>query len=523
MENTAKSTYRKIQQPRREALFLVIRGVEVGLFAGLTAVLYRFLLQCAENGLMKVISTVRGNGLYTALWFGALILMGLFVAEVNRLEPDAAGSGIPTVSAELKGYVSPKWWRVILAKLVAGTMSVFAGMSLGREGPSVQLGGMAGKGAARMTKADITTERRMLSSGAGAGMSAAFNAPLAGTMFVLEELHHTFDKSLLCMSIVACAVADFTSKLFYGQDTVFQYDTVNFPLRKYWILLLMGAIIGVCGCFYNVVMELIQKAYRKIRLPQFVKMPAVFVLTGVVGFVMPEILCGGHSMSVILMRDRPELSYMLILLAAKFLFGAICFATGAPGGTLYPMCILGSYLGAVFGTAAIGLFGLDASLWEEFVVVGMAGLFSSIVRAPITGVVLVFELTGNMNNLLPLAAVSLLSYAVSELLGVTPFYEMLVEKLIAAEPEKAESHKSNEKVLRTIVVPVGSPVSRKRIMDIDWGKHCIVVSIERDGVSVTPKGDTRIKEGDELVILVSQRRFANDYERLDNLVKGKQL
>jgi H+/Cl- antiporter ClcA len=522
MESRKKSTYRKIEHHRIESVYLIIRGVEVGIFAGLIAVLYRFLLAGAEKGLMSLLASIRGSGLYTALWFAALAALGVFIAFVNRLVPDASGSGIPVVSGELKGYVSPNWWKVILAKLVGGTVSVFSGLSLGREGPSVQLGGMAGKGIARLTKADITTERRMLSSGAGAGMAAAFNSPLAGTMFVLEELHHTFDKSLLCMSIVACIVADYTSKLFFGQDTIFNYDSVNFPLRYYWILVLIGALLGLCGAAYNVIMSKAQDLYKKIKfIPDYIKMPCVFLISGGVGLVLPQVLCGGHSMSELLIRERPEISFMLLLLAAKFLFGAICFASGAPGGTLYPLCVIGAYLGAVLGTGSISLFGISPSLWEEFVVIGMAGFFASIVRAPITAVVLVFELTGNMKNLLPVAVVALISYATANLLGVKPFYEHLTEKLIFAGRAKPEFSSNEEKVLRTITVSVGSPVERKRIMDIDWGKHCIVVSLERDGVSVTPKGDTKIKEGDELVILVSQRRFAQDYERLDRLIKGE--
>lgn len=110
--------------------------------------------------------------------------------------------------------MNPSWWRIIIAKLAGSTASVFAGLSLGREGPSIQLGAMGAKGVARLTKADITTERRMISCGAGAGLAAAFNAPLAGIIFVLEEIQHTFDKSVLCMGLVAAVTADFISKLF---------------------------------------------------------------------------------------------------------------------------------------------------------------------------------------------------------------------------------------------------------------------------------------------------------------------
>ncbi len=520
MKEQKKATYRKIEYHRKESFFLLVRGVEVGIFAGLVSVLYRFMLEVAEEGTMKALDLIKGNTLYTALWFLILIAIGVIVYFVGKAEPYAMGSGIPVIAGELKGYASPSWWRVILAKLIGGTLSVFGGLSLGREGPSVQLGGMAAKGVARVTKADRTTERRMISCGAGAGMAAAFNAPIAGTMFVLEELHHTFDKSLLCMGIVSAVVADYTSKIFFGQDNIFNYESLTFPLRFYWILILFGLLLGVLGAAYNIVMLKLQDLYKAVKkIPQYVKLPAVFIISGVVGLFLPQVLCGGHSMVSYLINDRPDIKILLVLLIAKFLFGAICFACGAPGGTLYPMCILGSYIGAVFAYFAINGFGLDGAFWEEFVIIGMAGFFASIVRAPITGIILAFELTGNMSNLLPVAFVSLISYAIANLLGVTPFYEAMVEKLVRTEAE-APFNKEDEKIIKTYVVPVGSPLDRKRIMDVPWGKHCIVVSIERDGVSITPKGETKIKEGDELVVLVSQRRFADDNAKLEELING---
>lgn len=521
MRNKDKSTYRKIEYRRKESFFLIVRGLEVGVASGLIAVLYRFLLSFAEEHLMNVIEFVKEKPLRLVLWFAALVLVGLGVWALVKWEPQGGGSGIPQINGELKGHINPSWQRVILVKLIGGTASVFSGLSLGREGPSVQLGGMVAKGVARFTKADKTTELRMISCGAGAGMAAAFNAPLAGTMFVLEELHHTFDKSLLCMGIVSAITADYISKLFFGQNTVFNYDTVNFPLKYYWLLIIMGVLLGLCGASYNVVMGKAQDIFKKIKIPSSVKFISVFVVSGAVGLVFPQILCGGHSMEVILLRENPSVGYLLLLLSTKFLFGALCFASGAPGGTLYPLCILGAYMGAVFGSVSVNLFdAITPAMWEEFVVIGMAGLFASIVRSPITGIVLVFELTGNMNNILPLAVVSLISYATANFLGVTPFYEYLFEKIVGTEHKTPRFRETNEKVLETYTIPVGSPVARKKIMDIDWGRHCVIVSIERDGVSITPKGDTQIKEGDEIVALVSQRRFSRDIEKLEHLIKG---
>ena len=512
------NTIRKIEYKNKESFFLIIRGLEVGIVAGLVAVFYRFLLEYAEKYLNIIISTVKDSPSKIALWFIALAALGGFVAMLNKIEPMSSGSGIPQVAGEVKGVLTQNWWRVLLAKIVGGTVCVFSGLSLGREGPSVQLGGMAAKGIARATKADKTTELRMISCGAGAGMAAAFNAPLAGTMFVLEEIHHSLDKNILCMGIVSTITADYVSKLFFGQNTIFNYETVNFPLGYYWLLVLMGIVTGLCSVFYNVVMLKMQSIYKSIKkIPNYIKMPLVFVISGVVGLLLPQVLCGGHSMVALLINEHPSISMMLFLLAAKFLFGAFCFASGAPGGTLYPLCILGTYIGAVFGAVSINALGLDSSMWEEFVVIGMAGLFASIVRAPITAIILVYELTGNMNNILPLATVALISYATANLIGVQPFYETLLSNLTPSDSEKPKLFKRSEKIIKSYVIPLGSPLDGKKIKEVDWGRHSLIITVERGEESITPNGDVLLRAGDEIVFLVSQRRYAANINRLENL------
>ena len=520
MNSKEKTTIRKLRFGKTESIYLIIRGLEVGVASGLVCVLYRYALQFAESGLMSVLEFVKGSPEKIALWLVLLAALGVFVSYINKLEPDAAGSGIPQVSGEIRGYFSLKWWRVILAKLIGGTASVFGGLSLGREGPSVQLGGMAAKGVSRLTKSDKTTELRMISCGAGAGMAAAFNAPIAGTMFVLEELHRSFDKALLTMGIVSTITADYISKIFFGQSTIFKYDTSTLALRHYWLLIIMGAIFGISGASYNIIMVKSQKLFKKIKLPSPVKMALVFLVSGVVGLYMPQILCGGHSMANLLITERPELKMLIFLLLAKFVFGAFSFSSGAPGGTLYPLCILGAYLGAIFGNIAINTLGLKEVLFEEFVIIGMAGLFASIVRAPLTGIILVFELTGNMNSLLPIATVSFISYAVANVIGTAPFYSILFEKAIENADSLSPDSSSNEKVLQTFTIPVGSPINGKKIADIDWGKHCIIVSVERNETPITPKGDTVLKDGDILVMLISQRRFSQDLKRINHYLSG---
>lgn len=219
-------------------------------------------------------------------------------------------------------------------------------------------------------------------------------------------------------------------------------------------------------------------------------------------------------------RGTPRNRHNTGAFAAKFIFGAFSFCSGAPGGTLYPMCILGTYGGAAFAQAAISACGMDPSLWQDFAVLGMAGLFASIVRAPVTGIILVFEITGNINTLLPLAAVSLISYAVANTLGSTPFYTALLDR-ISEHGDAEKDAQKGEKVLKTYVIPTGSPAHGKLISELDWGKHCVIVSVERGDTPITPKGGTQLRAGDELVFMISQRRYAETCKKIENAINGK--
>ena len=252
MMKALEKTLKSVTENPKYIFQLTIQGMMVGIFAGLMVCLYRFLLAGSEHILRNYLNIIHGNVLYIILFFIALAVMGLLIDWLTKWEADSAGSGIPQVYAEVKGHMEANWAKVLLSKIVAGVLTALGGLSLGPEGPSVQIGGMAGKGIAKLFKGSKTDEIRLILVGSAVGITAAFNAPLAGVIFVFEEINHGFDKTLIFIALVSAIVSDFTSKMIFGQSTILNFPVLNIPLESFWILVILGFIIGVLGYIYNV-------------------------------------------------------------------------------------------------------------------------------------------------------------------------------------------------------------------------------------------------------------------------------
>ena len=504
-----------------KSLKAVGNGIVIGILAGLVAVLYRFLLGKGEVLLHYMGSWSKQSIFHGICWFVILGMISFVVAKLIKWEPMISGSGIPQISGEVKGYLNPSWWKILIAKIIGGTLCIIGGLSLGREGPSVQLGGMAGKGYAKATKQDETKEKQFISCGASAGLSAAFNAPLSGLMFSLEEIHKNFSSSVLVTTLIATVVADFVSKTVFGLNTVFGFELEKvLPLSHYPLLVLLGAILGMCGVIYNKVTLEIQSLYKKIPASKMeLRVIIPFFIAGVLGFLCPQVLAGGHTM-IELLEEKPGLLVLIFLLLLKFIFSAVCFGSGAPGGIFFPLLILGSYVGAIFGTISIEYFQVDASFMNNFIILSMAGLFTGIVRAPITGIILVTEMTGGFSHMLSLAVVSMVAYVVANLCHSEPIYDSLLSRILAGKKVK-EVKVNKKKMLLEFTVANGSPLIHQQIKDVDW-EDCLVVEIRRGEEEIITKGTTTIKRGDQLVFLVESNGLSNYHKKLSKLCSGEE-
>ena len=338
----------------------------------------------------------------------------------------------------MAGKLEQKWYRVMPAKFLGGFLCLLGGLALGREGPSIQLGAMAGKGISRGLDRGKTEEKFLLTCGAGAGLSAAFHAPLAGVMFSLEEVHKNFSVSALLSVMTASLTADFLATAVLGTDSIFQFTiTRELPVHFYWMVLGLGRFLEGAGAFYNWFTLKVQSLYdRATFLNSTGKILIPFFCAGVLGFTAPELLGSGHDLIERLTSVDMLLGTAVFLLVGRFLFSAVSFGSGAPGGIFFPLLVLGGYMGGIFAMAGIRLWGLDPVFLNNFVLLAMAGYFAAVVRAPLTGIILIFEMTGTLTQMLSLSVVSIVAYVTATLLGSRPIYESLLDRLLLRRGEK---------------------------------------------------------------------------------------
>ena len=514
-----EKTLKSVSENPKYIFRLTIQGVMVGIFAGLMVCLYRFLLAGSEHVLRDYLSIINGNIIYIVLFFIALAIMGLLVDFLTKWEADSAGSGIPQIYAEVKGHMEANWAKVLISKIVSGVLTALGGLSLGPEGPSVQIGGMAGKGIAKLFKGSKTDELRLILVGSAVGITAAFNAPLAGVIFVFEEINHGFDKTLVFIALVSAIVSDFISKIIFGQHTILNFPVLNIPLESYWMLVVLGIIIGMLGYVDNICMIKSSDFVGKLKIPSWLKFVLVFVVSGVVALLIPEISDGGHFMMDMLGVAIPSLGVLVLLLVLKYLFSMFSFSSGAPGGIFLPILVLGAYIGAIFGSIVVPAFGWQHELIYKFIIISMAGFFASTVRSPITGIVLLAEMSGSTESLVAMVIVSLIAYVVPTLLGNEPIYESLYDRLLLKKNREFVK-KPSKHVLSEYIVPLDCNYVNFKIKDIPFPKNAIVVSVIRNGKYVIPDEDFNIKYSDQIHVLTDVNDYPYVRQEIEKLFGG---
>jgi CIC family chloride channel protein len=488
-----------------------LRAGVTGLLAGGVAVVFGYLVKLADTlrgGLLSWAHTVPAGVL---LWPACAALLAMFAVWLTwRFAPEAGGSGIPHIKSVLHHTGELRWQRVLPVKLLGGFTALASGLSLGREGPTVQMGAAAAQLTAQLLKLPKRNHMQLIAAGAGAGLAAAFNAPLAGTVFVIEELRRELSPLTSSMALVAAITADVVSRSLLGQQpSFFVRDVPTPPLLAEPLFMLIGVLAAFMALAFN--RSLLAAVAFAQRLPFRTRLIGSGILAGAVGLMSwwwPAVSGGGYANAQEFLSGRligqHLIFWLLGVLLLRFALTVLSYATGAPGGIFAPMLAMGASLGLACGLAVEGLWPHVPSMPVSFAVVAMAALFAAVVRAPLTGIVLILEMTGNYELLLPLMVATMTAFLVAERLKLKPIYEALLElrqpKQIAAQ---------DGALWLDVVVEGHSQLDGLAIRSLGWPDGCRIVMVLRGGKELAPRSTMELLAGDHLQILIdgNEREF----------------
>lgn len=299
----------------------------------------------------------------------------------------------------------------------------------------------------------------------------------------------------------------------------------DFPLRYYLFIIILGIIIGVLGVAFNTTLLKTQDLYARQRwLPKTFWVVIPLMVSIVLGLFLPQVLGGGHELITSLVtQGNFTLKLLLILIVVKFFFTMICYGSGAPGGIFLPLLAIGAIIGNIYGIVIVHLFGINNTYVNNFIILAMAGYFTAIVRAPITGTILITEMTGSFTHLLSLSVVCISAYIVADFLGSKPIYESLLERFLHKQGTLAPIGSGKTKAILEFAVCMGSMLDGKQIKEIKWPAHCLLVSVKRGEEEIIPKGDTVIYPGDYLIVLTNDDKVSKINDVMISMVGSCEL
>ncbi|MCI1985209.1 MAG: chloride channel protein [Lactobacillus sp.] len=493
-------------------LKFVIQGIGVGLLTGVVISLFRLAIERVLAFMQSVYAQPTFGHL--ALIAAASIVLALFVAYLLKSEPNISGSGIPQVEGQLQGIFEFHWWSILWKKFVAGILSIGPGLFLGREGPSIQLGAAVGQGVAEGLHRQGSDRRILIASGSAAGLAAAFNAPIAGTLFVLEEVYHNFSPLVWITSLASALGADFISLNVFGEVPVLHLVySRSMPVSLYWHLLLLGVLLGALGYAYQRSLLVMPRLYAKTHIPRFLQGLVPFLLVIPIGVATPSILGGGNGMIVGFGQLVPSLGALLAIFGIRFVFSMISYGSGLPGGIFLPILSLGAVIGAIYAVFMVQIGWLPRVYVMNLIIFSMAGYFAGIGKAPFTAILLITEMVGNLTHLMPMAVLVLVAYVVVDLLGGAPIYESLLRRLTV--PQQIEAIHRMDRL--ELPVFAGSPLAGIQVRDFSWPKQTLLIGINRGENQVIPHGDTVIRAGDTLILLTDAAKRAQVRDQIQHL------
>ncbi len=417
-------------------LVLAPLALVAGAATGIVGALFRLSLEQADRLRNALIWWAHGQPAIGFILVVSLCAAAAALATtlVRRYAPQASGSGIPHVEAVLHHESPPAPFLLIPVKFIGGLLAIGSGLALGREGPSVQMGASLGHLVGTLFRRSWSDCRVLIAAGAGAGLATAFNAPIAGAIFVLEELVQRFEQRIAIAALGASATAIAVGRVFLGDGPDFHVASISYAYSGakplYYVL---GALAGLFAIAYNrTILATLAFAEQLHRLSAELRAGLVGLAVGILAWFAPDLVGGGDAITQRILSSSAMLAAVPAAFLVRFALGPLSFAAGTPGGLFAPLLVLGAQIGLLFGGLCQLLFPDLGIQPVGFAIVGMAAFFTGVVRAPITGIILVIEMTASITTLLPMICACFMAMLIPTLLREPPIYELLRRNTLRA-------------------------------------------------------------------------------------------
>ncbi|MGB8224659.1 MAG: H(+)/Cl(-) exchange transporter ClcA [Polyangiales bacterium] len=439
---------RRFLEAQRKSGPLLLAAAAVGTVTGGLASLFHLVLDWAEK--LRVSHWPAGDPWNTWVLVPVAVALCVLVAVylVRKLAPEAGGSGVQIVEGALDGVLPMRWSRVIPVKFIGGGLALGSGLLMGREGPSIQIGAAIGQAFVDVFRLPKSMIHGLIAAGAGAGLTAAFNAPFAGILFVVEEMRPQFHYGVVSVQavVVACAISDVVTRFLIGDVAAITMPLLDAPeLSELWLFVVFGVAFGFLG--YAFERFLLQAADWRSGLSArglILTLVLIGLSVGWIGALDLRFVGGGEDVLEGFLTMSTPMSVLGSVFAIRFFATIASYSTGAPGGLFAPMLALGTIGGVAYGELIVAL-DLGAGLVPaHFAVAGMGAFFAAVVRAPLTGIILTAEMTGNFTQILPLMLTCMAATITAHGLGTRPIYTALLDRDLdrihraAGEPRIAE-------------------------------------------------------------------------------------
>lgn len=445
---------------------IILQAVMVGLISGLLVVFFKVSISKLFEFIQNFISQFDLS--HKLLIFPLITTLGGLISGVLvfKFAPETKGSGIPFVKMVMARMGNITRVRTIVVKFLAGVAGIGTGLSLGREGPSVQLGAGAGALVGKIFKMKGTDQGKLIAAGAGSAIGATFNAPIAGTIFVLEELVNKFSASLLFPVLVATVTASSVARHFLGNNPSFTipYITHDLSFEGISVCIILGIVAGFLGVAFAKIIYKNNEFFEKMdKIPNWLKPAIAGFGIGVIGIFIPYVLGSGNLSVDLLLQHKLALSVVVLVFAVKFFVTPFCFGSGAAGGIFLPMLMLGSFLGYIVASI-FNMFGFHVDV-VVMAMIGMGAFLASVARTPITAVVMVFEMTAGYTHILPIMLSAAIADLIAEKLNHRPIYASLIVNQVKSPEAKLLSNLLVKNYMKTDLVCFSSNMTISMVQE----------------------------------------------------------